>query len=132
MSLYNLFKSAKPINKTKFVKIYSLKENDNNYKIVVAKRRANHRTIIHCIDNQIDWEQFPLLPRIWSGRLEDRKPIYKVEKPKNETVIFIIKGNPCGVTGLDDGVFRGVKKFDQNYINVMSYKKFKNIKLSTD
>ncbi len=132
MSLYELFKNSKPTEKTKFAKIYYLKDNDNKYKIILIKRRANHRTIIHCIDNQIDWEQFPLLPRIWSGRLEDRKPIYKVGKPKNETVIFIIKGNPCGVTGLDDGVFRGVKKFDQNYINVMSYKKFKNIKLSTD
>lgn len=123
--LYNLMKTTKPCDKTRFVKVYSLKQDGKNYKIIITNRCANRRSIIHCIDNRIDWEQFPLLPRIWSGRLEDTKTIYKVEKPKNETVIFVIKGNPNGVTGLDDGLFRSVKKFDKNYINIMALKYFK-------
>ena len=125
MSLYELFKNSKPTEKTKFAKIYYLKDNDNKYKIILIKRRANRRSIIHCTDNLIEWEQFPLLPRIWGGRLANKTAVYKVEKPKNETVIFVIKGNPNGVTGLDDGLFRSVKKFDKNYINIMALKYFK-------
>lgn len=126
MLLYNLFKTKKPCEITKFVKIYRFKEDGASYKIVIAKRRANRRSIIHCVDDVIEWEQFPLLPRIWGVRLADMKTVYKFEKPKNETVIFVIKGNPRGVTGLDDGLFRGVKKFDSNYVNVMALKYFKN------
>ncbi len=124
--LYDLLKNSNPSEETAFVKVYDLAENNNKYKIVLSKRRANRRSIIHCVDNQIEWEQFPLLPRIWAGRLSDKLPIYKFEKPKNETVIFVINGEPRGVTGLDDGLFRGVKKFDSNFVNVMALKYFKN------
>ena len=128
MKIFEQFKNTNPsICDNKFVKVYKFVADGKDYKIIIPKKRANHHTIIHCVDNHIDWEQYPLLPRIWSGRLKDTKTIFKVEKPKNETVIFVIKGNPNGVTGLDDGIFRGVKKFDENYVNIMSYKKFKQL-----
>lgn len=128
MTLYKLFKTTKPTEKTRFVKIYRFEKDGENYKIILAKRSANRRSIIHCKDEQIVWEQFPLLPRIWGARLGESLPIYKFENPRKETVIFVIKGKPNGITGLDDGNFRGVKKFDKDYINVMSLQYFKTLK----
>ena len=128
MSLYKLLKTTKPTEKTKFVKIYRFEKDNENYKIIMTKRFANRRSIIHCKDEQIVWEQFPLLPRIWGARLGESLPIYKFEKPVKETVIFIIKGNPNGIIGLDNGIFRGIKKFDKNYINIMSLQYFKTLK----
>lgn len=124
--LYDLLKKTNPCEETSYVKVYKFLADDKNYKIIVANRKANRRSVIHCVEDRIEWEQFPLLPRIWAGRLGDKLPIYKFEKPKNETVIFLIKGEPRGVIGLDDGLFRGVKKFDSDFVNVMAYKYFKN------
>ncbi len=127
MSLYKLLKATKPTEKTRFVKIYRFQKDGENYKIIFAKRCANRRSIIHCKDEQIVWEQFPLLPRIWGARLGESLPIYKFEKSKNETVIFVIKGKPNGITGLDDGIFRSAKKFNKDYINIMTLKSFKTL-----
>lgn len=125
MSLYKLFKTTKPTEKTKFVKVYRFQKDGENYKIILAKRCANRRSIIHCKDELIEWEQFPMLPRIWGARLGESLPIYKFKKTNNETVIFVVKGKPNGITGLDDGIFRSIKKFDKDYINVMILKSFK-------
>ncbi len=128
MSLYKLLKTTKPCERTKYVKIYRFEKDSENYKIILSTRCANRRSIIHCIDEQIVWEQFPLLPRIWAARLGESLPIYKFEKPRKETVIFVIKGKPNGIIGLDDGIFRGIKKFDKDYINIISLQYFKTLK----
>ena len=40
-------------------------EDDNkNYEIYFTRKRANKYSIIHCKNNTIEWEQFPVLPHI--------------------------------------------------------------------
>ena len=41
--------------------------------------------------------------------------------------IFVLKGNPGGDEGLDNGIFRSSKKYDENFVNCITYKKFKSM-----
>ena len=36
-------------------------------------------------------------------------------------------GKPNSITGLDEGVFRSIHKYDESFINVMSEKRFKEL-----
>ena len=41
-------------------------------------------------------------------------------------------GKPNSIIGLDDGIFRSVHKYDENYINVMSEARFKELSLQSE
>ena len=125
MNIFKNFKTYKKlIENSKFVKVYSCKCDDKEYIIAVTKKRANRFSIIHCVDDSIVWEQAPRFYRLGGGYTT---PIYKPATEKNKTAIFVIKGKPNGIIGLDDSIFRSANKFDANYINVMTYKKFKTL-----
>lgn len=97
------------------------------YQVFYTKKRANRYSIIHCNGNTISWEQFPVLPRV-AGRLSGIKELMISLYPNNSLItIFVIKGKPNSITGLDDGAFRSVHKFDKAYINVMSEARFKEL-----
>ena len=50
--------------------------------------------------------------------------------PSKECVrIFVIMGKPNSIIGLDEGIFHSVHKYDENYINVMSEARFKELSL---
>ncbi len=127
MKLFNSFKTNKKlINETEFVNVYSVKCDEKEYIIIIPKKRANNRTIIHFINNTIYWEQIPRFPKLAGKQYGDRIPIYKFdEKVLNN--IFVLKGNPLGDEGLDNGVFRSSQKHDENYVNCITYKKFKEM-----
>lgn len=36
-------------------------------------------------------------------------------------------GKPNSIIGLDEGIFRSIHKYDENYINVMSESRFKDL-----
>ena len=125
MSIFEDFKhSNELIKKTRFVKIYSLVSEGKKYRIVMPYRVANRRTLIHCEDSYIYWEQIPILPRM-GGMYGDKIPVYKLENKKDVVTIFVIRGNPCEVRGLDAGIFRSADKFDDGFLNVISYRRFK-------
>ena len=128
MKLFEQFKISKQlIEKTKFVKIYKCVLDDKEYKILVTKRFANRHTVIHCIDDRIVWEQIPALIN-WGGKMPGKREIvYKFAQDKNSVIVFVIRGKPNGITGLDDGIFRCANNFDDNYISVMTYNRFKNL-----
>ena len=118
MKLFNSFKAAKKlINETEFVKIYKLIHGEKEYKIIITKRFANKHTIIHFTDNTIFWEQIPHFPRL-AGRPYGDKFL---------NTLFVVKGSPLGDEGLDDGIFRSPKRYNENFVNCMTYKKFKNM-----
>ena len=52
--------------------IVKFERNNQNYEIYFTRKRANKYSIIHCKNNTIEWEQFPILPRI-IGRLYGEK-----------------------------------------------------------
>ena len=128
MKLFNSFKEDKQlINQTEFVNVYSVKCDDKEYTIIIPRERANKKTIIHFIDNTICWEQIPRFPRLAGRQYGDRIPIYKFDDNKFLNTIFVLKGVPLGDEGLDNGIFRSSKKYDENYVNCITYKKFKEM-----
>ncbi|MBQ4065744.1 MAG: hypothetical protein IJD10_06550 [Clostridia bacterium] len=128
MKLFNSFQSSKElIKETAFVKVYKLVYDGKEYKIIITKQVANKRTIIHFIDNTIYWEQIPRFPRLSGKPYGDRIPIYKFDNNKLLNTIFVLKGVPLGDEGLDNGIFRSSKKYDDNYVNCITYKKFKEM-----
>ena len=103
-------------------------EDDNKkYEIYFTRKRANRYSIIHCKNNTIEWEQFPVLPRIAGRRYGIREPIIKLAPSKDCIRIFVIMGKPNSIIGLDEGIFRSIHKYDENYINVMSESRFKDL-----
>ena len=98
-----------------------------NYEIYFTRKRANKYSNIYCEDNTIEWEQFPVLPRIAGRRYGIREPIISVVPNKEVIKIVIILGKPNSITGLDEGNFRSVHKYDEAYVNVMSEARFKEI-----
>ena len=128
MKLFNSFKENKElINETEFVNVYFVKCDAKEYTIIIPKKRANNQTIIYFIDNTIYWEQVPRFPKLAGRQYGDRIPIYKFYDEKCLNTIFVVKGTPLGDEGLDNGIFRSSKKYDENYVNCITYKKFKEM-----
>ena len=101
--------------------------NGKKYEIFFTRKRANKYSVIHCKNNTIEWEQFPVLPRIAGRRYGIREPIINIAPTKESVRIVVILGKPNCITGLDEGNFRSVYKYDEAYINVMSESRFKEI-----
>lgn len=78
------------------------------------------------IDVALKWEQIPRLPRLAGRQYGDKIPIYKFDG-KILNTIFVIKGTPLRDEGLDDGFFRSPKKYDEHFVNCMTYKRFKQM-----
>lgn len=109
------------------VGLVKLEEDNKKYEIYFPLRRANRYSIIHCVNNTVEWEQFPVLPRI-AGRLYGiREPIISLSPSKECTRIVVILGKPNSITGLDEGIFRSVHRYDEKHINVMSVARFKEL-----
>ena len=103
-------------------------ENENKkYEIYFTRKRANKYSIIHCKNNTIEWEQFPVLPRIMGRWCGIRETIISIAPTKECVRIVVIWGKPNSITGLDEGNFRSIHKYDENYINVMSKARFKEL-----
>ena len=103
-------------------------ENENKkYEIYFTRKRANKYSIIHCKNNTIEWEQFPILPRIMGRRYGIREPIISIAPTKECVRIVVILGKSNCITGLDEGVFRSIHKYDENCINVLSEARFKEL-----
>ena len=100
---------------------------DKSYEVYFSRKRANKYTIIHCKNNTIEWEQFPVLPRIIGRRYGIREPIISIAPTKECVRIVVILGNPNCITGLDEGNFRSIHKYDENCINVLSEARFKEL-----
>ena len=127
MKLFNSFKENKQlINQTEFVNVYSVKCDEKVYTIIIPKKRANNKTIIHFVDNTICWEQIPRFPRFSGIFPGDNIPIYKFDGKVSNT-LFVLKGSPLGDEGLDNGIFRSFKKYDENCVNCITYNKFKEM-----
>lgn len=131
MSIFEEFKRSKElVGETCFVKIYKLVYKWKEYRIVITRRFATKRMLIHLADGFVYREQVPLFSTLLSlvgGSCRDISPIYKWDKEKDVVTIFVIRGRPGDITGLDAGIFRSANNFDEDYLNVMSYRRFKKI-----
>jgi len=101
--------------------------NGKSYEIYFPRRRANRYSIIHCMDNTIQWEQCPVLPHLAGRRYGKREPILALTPSQECVRVVVILGKPNSITGLDEGIFRSVHKYDEGHINVMSVARFKEL-----
>ena len=67
------------------------------------------------------------MPRIAGRMYGIRETIISIAPTKECVRIVIILGKPNSITGLDEGNFRSIYKYDENYINVMSEARFKEL-----
>ena len=129
MKMFDCFKRSKElIEETKFVKVYKLLYNEKEYKIIITKRIANKGTILRFIEDSIYWQEIHRLPIFLT--YGDKTPVYKFDVDytgKVSNTFFVVRGTPLGEEGLDNGIFRSPKKFDKNFVNCMTYKKFKKM-----
>ena len=109
------------------VSLVRFEDENKKYEVYYTRKRANKYSIIHCVNNTVEWEQFPVLPRIAGRRYGKREPIIKLSPSKDCIRIVVISGKPNSMSGLDEGVFRSVHKYDENYVNVMSEARFKDL-----
>ena len=107
--------------------LVKFEEDNKKYEIYFTRKQANKYSIIHCKNSTIEWEQFPVLPRIIGRYCGKREPIINIAPAKDCIRIFVIMGKPNSITGLDEGIFRSIHKYDENYINVMSKARFKDL-----
>ena len=122
-----LKKQAKKDWLTDKIGLIKFEADDKHYEVYFTRKRANKYSIIHCKNSTIEWEQFPVLPRV-AGRVDGkREPIIKLAPSKDCIRIFVIMGKPNSIIGLDEGVFRSIRKYDENYLNVMSEARFKDL-----
>ena len=129
--IYNSFAKSKDQSKSDWfmdkIGLVKFALEDKNYEIYFTRKRANKYSIIHCKNNTIEWEQFPVLPRIVGRMYGIREPIISIAPTKECVRIIVILGKPNSITGLDEGNFRSIHKYDENYINVMSEARFKDL-----
>ena len=98
------------------------------YRVIVTKKRANKLSLIRCVNDTVVWEQIPFLYLRYNERGRG-DVIYNipVAVDKKRVTLFVIKGKPRDIWGLDDGIFRSSRNFDPLRINLMSEKKFKEL-----
>jgi len=98
------------------------------YRVMITKKRANKLSLIRCVNDTVVWEQIPLLYLRYNergrGNVIDNIP---VTIDKNCVTLFVIKGQPRDIWGLDEGMFRSAKRLDSSYINLISEKQFKEL-----
>ena len=129
--IYNRFAELKKrgikVWVTDKVGLVKFEDDNKTYEIYFTRKRANRYSIIHCKNSTVEWEQFPVLPRIAGRRYGIREPIIKLAPSKDCARIFVILGKPNSITGLDEGIFHSIHRYDENYINVMSEARFKEL-----
>ena len=130
-TLYDRFKELKKqCEQDRFmdkVGLVKFEENGKHYEIYFTRKRANKYSIIHCKNKTIEWEHFPILPRIAGRYYGEREPLLFLTPSKDSIRIFVVMGKPNDFVGLDEGQFRSIHKFDEAYINVMSEARFKEL-----
>ena len=98
----------------------------NTYRVITTQKRANRLSSIRCENGIVVWVQRPLFHLRYSdcrrGWVLARMP---VAIDKACVTLFVIKGKPRSILGLDEGVFRSANSFDSAYINLMSEKRFR-------
>ena len=127
MKLFESFQANKELLlKTKYIKAYSVKCNDKEYTIILTRKVANKRTILYFVDSTIYWKQMPrFLQR--TGHYGEKIAICKFDSQNTANTLFIVRGAPLHDEGLDNGIFRSIKKYDEKFVNCLTYNQFRQM-----
>lgn len=124
MKLFESFQANKELLlKTKYIEAYSVKCNEKEYTVIITRKIANKRTSLYFIDSTVYWKQRPrFLNR--TGYRGERIAICKFDTQNIANTVFIVRGTPLHDEGLDNGIFRSIKKYDEKFVNCMTYDQF--------
>jgi len=135
-SVYDAYKKfGKKIDETEFISKYEFTYKDRRFVTYVTKRRADKRTIIECVNNDIKWRQISKVPRLDGTGMQHGTTslLARLTPDKDAVNLFIISGKPGDIRGLDDGIFRSARRYGgEGYINLMSEAVFKCFTLPTE
>ena len=99
-----------------------------SYRVIMTKKRANRLSLIRCMNKTVAWEQIPFLYLRYNERGRgDVIDSISVDVDRKYVTLFVIKGKPREIWGLDEGVFCSANHFDASRINLMSEKRFKKL-----
>lgn len=135
-SLYDAYKKfGKKIDETEFLNKYEFTYKNRRFVAYITKKKADKRSIIECVNNDIKWRQISKTPRLdGTGMLHGTTSLLARLTPDKDAVdLFIISGKPGDIRGLDDGIFRSARRYGgEGYINIMSEAVFKCFTLPTE
>ena len=128
MNIFNQFRKSKQlVEKSEFLNVYEFSIKDIIYRVIIPRKFANKHSVLHCKNNTIIWEQKPLIPGLAFRQLGDMNLIYKHTTEFDRITLFVVKGRPNSIIGLDDGVFCSKINFDNKFVNVISFREFKQL-----
>ncbi len=112
-----------------YLRVFYTENTDCKIKTGFTKRKANKKTVIHCRENCIEWQQFyPVGIRPTSTTEVICQPSSYLES--GTLCILVISGCPAYISGLDEGDFLSSRLFDirnRKKLYVMSEKAFRKI-----
>ena len=129
--LYKIFKEKeKQLKRSEFFKnvgLVKLEKDQKSYEVFYTKRKANRRITIRCEANTVYWDEIPIRFVGVGMRRGVKEPLITLSPAKDKIRIFVVKGEPNAITGLDDGIFGSFRRYDEKLINVMSEARFKEL-----
>ena len=129
LSLFGAFRNLGTVAaENEQVKKVTFELNGQKYVIYISKKVATKATCLYCgSDGSIYWEQ--AYAAGWPGSpVMEKEHLVKPERAAEEITIVVIKGNPGGFVGLDEGIWVSAKKGElkgEHDIFVMSEAVFK-------
>lgn len=115
-------------DESEFLKIFYPENTGHKLKIGFTKKKANKKTVIHCRENCIEWQQFyPVGIRPTSTTEVICQPSSYLES--GTLCILVISGCPAYISGLDEEAFSSARMFDARHcgkLYVMSERAFRD------
>ncbi len=121
------------VEETEQLKIYDISVEDIPFRIAFTKHSVNKRTIVHCSNGSIIFEErIPVtIHRPVSENTVICKPSQLMTKERRS--ILVISGTPDMICGLDDGIIASAKRYAEKsspkFLYVMSERAFEKLEL---
>ncbi len=127
-----LISEADMVAETEQLRIYDISLDDIPFRIAFTKRSVNKRTVVHCSNGNVIFEErIPLGIRPVSENTVICKPGELMTKERR--TVLVISGTPDMIVGLDEGVIASAKRYavepSPRYLYVISEKAFENLAL---
>lgn len=127
-NLYTAYLNAKQtVGESEHEKTVLVEHDGKTYRIITTKKRATRFSSIRCVNDSIVWEQMPVCAKLSGYSIGETQALWRlpVSLDKSCITVFVIRGKPNCIKGLDEGIFRSVHNFDSDCINVMSEARFR-------
>ena len=111
LSLFGAFRTLGTVTEeNEQVKKVTFELNGQKYVVYTSKKAATKATCLYCAaDGSLYWEQAYKVG--WPGSpVMEKEHLVRPERGVDEITIVVIKGNPGGFVGLDEGIWVSAKR----------------------